>query len=90
MSSFNIVVFGGDHCGPEVMVEAKKVLRAIESVRSDIKFNFQDHLLGGASIDATGSPLTDEALAAAKSADAILLGAIGGPVGHNSCFGDMT
>ncbi|OQD62743.1 hypothetical protein PENPOL_c011G09582 [Penicillium polonicum] len=78
MSSFNIVVFGGDHCGPEVTAEAVKILRVIEKSRG-ITFNLQDHLLGGASIDATGSPLTDEALNAAKKADAVLLGAIGGP-----------
>ncbi|KAK3671337.1 3-isopropylmalate dehydrogenase [Recurvomyces mirabilis] len=78
MPSYNIVVFGGDHCGPEVIAEALKALRTIEK-HSDIKFNFQEHLLGGASIDATGSPLTDEALSAAKAADAVLLGAIGGP-----------
>ena len=51
----------------------------IEQKRPDITFNFQEHLLGGASIDANGSPLTDEALDAAKKADAVLLGAIGGP-----------
>jgi len=79
MLSFNIVVFAGDHCGPEVMSEAIKILKTIESVKSDIKFNFQEHLLGGCSISAHGIPLTDEALQAAKSADAILLGAIGGP-----------
>ncbi|KAI9711234.1 MAG: 3-isopropylmalate dehydrogenase [Bogoriella megaspora] len=54
------------------------VLRVIEK-ESDLKFDFQEHLLGGASIDATGQPLTDEALTAAKDADAVLLGAIGGP-----------
>ena len=73
-------MFAGDHCGPEVMKEAIKILKAIESVKPDIKFNFQEHLLGGCSINAHGIPLTDEALQAAKSADAILLGAIGGPV----------
>ncbi|WPH03521.1 Hypothetical protein R9X50_00640100 [Acrodontium crateriforme] len=78
MSSYNVVVFGGDHCGPEVTAEAVKLLKVIEK-STDVKFNFQDHLLGGASIDATGSPLTDEALNAAKSADAVILGAIGGP-----------
>ncbi|KAJ5332732.1 hypothetical protein MYU51_015297 [Penicillium brevicompactum] len=78
MSSFNVVVFGGDHCGPEVTAEAVKVLRVVEKARG-VTFNLQDHLLGGASIDATGSPLTDEALDAAKKADAVLLGAIGGP-----------
>ncbi|KAK4190348.1 Isocitrate/isopropylmalate dehydrogenase-domain-containing protein [Podospora australis] len=73
MATHNIVVFGGDHCGPEV-------LKAIEEYSPEAgKFNLQDHLLGGASIDAHKSALTDEALAAAKSADAVLLGAIGGP-----------
>ncbi|CAD6577903.1 MAG: 3-isopropylmalate dehydrogenase [Alectoria sarmentosa] len=56
-----------------------QILRVVEKERPQIKFDFQEHLLGGASIDATGSPLTDEALAAAKNADAVLLGAIGGP-----------
>ncbi|GAB7361817.1 hypothetical protein MBLNU230_g1859t1 [Neophaeotheca triangularis] len=79
MPSYNIVVFAGDHCGPEVTAEALKVLRTIEKNSSDVKFNFQEHLLGGCSIDSTGSPLTDEALSAAKAADAVLLGAIGGP-----------
>lgn len=80
MTTFNIVVFAGDHCGPEVMLEGIKVLKAIEKERSNIKFNFQDHLMGGCSINAHGTAITDEALEAAKSADAILLGAIGGPV----------
>ncbi|KAI0195074.1 3-isopropylmalate dehydrogenase leu2a [Xylaria flabelliformis] len=80
MASFNIVVFGGDHSGPEVVAEAVKVLKAVESNSSaGVKFNLQDHLLGGCSIDAHGTPLTDAALEAAKAADAVLLGAIGGP-----------
>ncbi|GAD95732.1 3-isopropylmalate dehydrogenase Leu2A [Paecilomyces variotii No. 5] len=79
MPSYNIVVFAGDYCGPEVTAEALKVLRTVEKHREDITFNFQDQLLGGASIDATGSPLTDEALTAAKNADAVFLGAVGGP-----------
>ncbi|KAK3357479.1 Isopropylmalate dehydrogenase-like domain-containing protein [Lasiosphaeria hispida] len=80
MATHNIVVFGGDHCGPEVVAEAVKVLKAIEKLSPSAgKFNLQEHLLGGASIDVHNDPLTDEALQAAKSADAILLGAIGGP-----------
>ncbi|MCJ1327833.1 3-isopropylmalate dehydrogenase [Thelotrema lepadinum] len=79
MSPFNIVVLGGDHCGPEVTSEAIKILKVIEQERPQIKFNFQDHLLGGCSIDAHGTPLTDEALSAAKNANAVILGAIGGP-----------
>ncbi|TPX14799.1 uncharacterized protein E0L32_005194 [Thyridium curvatum] len=80
MSSYNIVVFAGDHAGPECTAEAVKILRTIEAHSpAKPKFNLQDHLLGGASIDATGSALTDEALNAAKAADAVLLGAVGGP-----------
>ncbi|KAI1653184.1 beta-isopropylmalate dehydrogenase [Daldinia decipiens] len=80
MATHNIVVFGGDHSGPEVVAEAVKVIKAVESTRPSVgKFNLQEHLLGGCSINAHGTPLTDEALAAAKSADAVLLGAIGGP-----------
>ncbi|KAB8296867.1 hypothetical protein EYC80_002276 [Monilinia laxa] len=80
MATHNIVVFGGDHCGPEVVAEAIKILKVVESDRPSVgKFNFQEHLLGGCSIDAHGEPLTTEALEAAKNADAVLLGAIGGP-----------
>lgn len=75
----NIVVLPGDHVGTEVTAEAIKVLEAISSVRPSIKFNFQHHLIGGAAIDATGVPLPDEALEASKKADAVLLGAVGGP-----------
>jgi len=57
-----------------------QVLRTVEKKRDDIEFELQDHLLGGASIDATGTPLTEEALSAAKNADAVILGAVGGPV----------
>ncbi|KAL9050225.1 MAG: hypothetical protein Q9162_006760 [Coniocarpon cinnabarinum] len=79
MPTFKIVVFSGDHCGPEVVDEALKVLHAIENASPDVKFDLDHQLLGGASIDTHGSPLTDQALAAAKSADAVILGAIGGP-----------
>ncbi|CAK7268621.1 3-isopropylmalate dehydrogenase [Sporothrix epigloea] len=73
MSANNIVVFAGDHSGPEI-------LKTIETHSSSkATFHLQEHLLGGASISKTGSALTDEALAAAAGADAILLGAIGGP-----------
>ncbi|KAK5779329.1 3-isopropylmalate dehydrogenase PWA37_004204 [Arxiozyma heterogenica] len=79
MSTKKIVVLPGDHVGQEITEEAIKVLNAIESVRPNVKFEFQHHLIGGAAIDATGVPLPDEALAAAKKADAVLLGAVGGP-----------
>ncbi|KAM5436275.1 3-isopropylmalate dehydrogenase [Microsporum ferrugineum] len=79
MGNYNIVVFAGDCCGPEVTAEGIKVLKVVEKKRPEIQFTFQDHLLGGASIDAAGTALTDEALSAAKNADAVLLGAVGGP-----------
>lgn len=74
-----IVVLGGDHVGPEVTAETIKVLEAISEVRPEIKFEFQQHLIGGAAIDETGSPLPDATLEAAKKANAVLLGAVGGP-----------
>ncbi|KHN99652.1 Isocitrate/isopropylmalate dehydrogenase [Metarhizium album ARSEF 1941] len=80
MAEHDIVVFAGDHCGPEVVAEGIKILKTIEQHRPSVgKFMLKEHLLGGCSIDAAGTPLTDEALRAAKSADAVLLGAIGGP-----------
>ncbi|AJQ44823.1 Leu2p [Saccharomyces cerevisiae YJM428] len=74
-----IVVLPGDHVGQEITAEAIKVLKAISDVRSNVKFDFENHLIGGAAIDATGVPLPDEALEASKKADAVLLGAVGGP-----------
>lgn len=77
--SKNIVVLPGDHVGTEITAEAIKVLEAISEVRPSSTFNFQHHLIGGAAIDATGVPLPDDALEASKKADAVLLGAVGGP-----------
>jgi 3-isopropylmalate dehydrogenase len=73
-----IVVLAGDGIGPEVTAEAVRVLQAIGE-KFGHKFNFSDHSIGGQSIDAFGSALTDETLGACKSADAVLLGAVGGP-----------
>ena len=72
-----ITVFKGDGIGPEIVAEAKKVLdKAGEKYGHS--FTYQDILMGGCSIDATGVPLTDEAIAAAKASDAVLMGSIGG------------
>lgn len=78
VQEFNVVVFEGDHCGPEVITEAVKILKVLEKKR-DVKFNLDYQLLGGCSINAHGTALTPEALEKAKSADAVLLGAVGGP-----------
>jgi 3-isopropylmalate dehydrogenase len=69
-----IVTLPGDGIGPEVTAAAVDVLNEL---RDDLEF--EEHLVGGASIDAHGTPLTDEALAACRSADAVFLGAVGGP-----------
>ncbi|SCV04919.1 LANO_0G14312g1_1 [Lachancea nothofagi CBS 11611] len=75
----NIVVLPGDHVGQEITDEAIKVLNAISEARPNVKFNFEQHLIGGAAIDATGEPLPDVSLEAARKSDAVLLGAVGGP-----------
>jgi 3-isopropylmalate dehydrogenase len=68
-----IAVLPGDGIGPEIMAATREVLNAIGD------FEFDEHPIGGASIDAHGVPLTDETLQACKRADAVLLGAVGGP-----------
>jgi 3-isopropylmalate dehydrogenase len=78
MSKKIICVLEGDGCGPEVVKEAIKVLRVIEKAKA-VTFDFQHKLLGGCAIAETGNPLPQETLAAAKGADAVLLGAVGGP-----------
>jgi 3-isopropylmalate dehydrogenase len=70
----DIALLPGDGIGPEVAAEAVKVL---EAVAGDL--TFETHLAGGAAIDEHGVAITDEAMAAAKAADAVLLGAVGGP-----------
>lgn len=73
----NIVCIPGDGIGPEIVTEAKKVLKKIEAVYGH-EMQFEDILMGGASIDVHGVPLTDEAIATAKAADAVLMSSIGG------------
>ncbi|HKE94859.1 MAG TPA: 3-isopropylmalate dehydrogenase [Povalibacter sp.] len=73
-----IVVLAGDGIGPEVTQEGVRVLEAIAS-RFGHDFRFEAHLIGGAAIDATQSPLPASTLSACGTADAVLLGAVGGP-----------
>ena len=73
-----ILVLPGDGIGPEIMAQAKRVLEAIE-VKFSLGLVIDEALVGGAAIDATGYPLPDETLEKAKTADAILLAAVGGP-----------
>ncbi|MGB2130884.1 MAG: 3-isopropylmalate dehydrogenase [Marinobacterium sp.] len=74
----NVLVLPGDGIGPEIVTEARKVLELVND-RHGLGLEISEALVGGAAIDATGVPLPDETLAAAKAADAILLGAVGGP-----------
>ena len=73
----NIAVTKGDGIGPEIVNEALKVLNAI-SRKYNHTFHYREILMGGASIDAYGVPLTDEAIQVAQNSDAVLLGSIGG------------
>ena len=72
-----IAVLAGDGIGPEIVREAKKVLDKV-CEKYGHSFSYSEVLLGGASIDVHGVPLTDEAIATAKSSDAVLMGSIGG------------
>jgi 3-isopropylmalate dehydrogenase len=74
----SIVVLPGDGIGPEVVREARGALEAIADLFGH-DFAFTEHLIGGAAIDAHGSALGGSALAACRDADAVLLGAVGGP-----------
>ncbi|AKO52716.1 3-isopropylmalate dehydrogenase [Marinobacter psychrophilus] len=76
--SRTILLLPGDGIGPEIMGEAEKVLRWVnESFKLDL--SFQHGLVGGAALDDSDTPLPDETLELATKADAILLGAVGGP-----------
>lgn len=72
-----IALIRGDGIGPEIVTEAKKVLDKVCEKYSH-SFTYSEVLLGGASIDAHGVPLTEEAIAQAKASDAVLMGSIGG------------
>lgn len=78
MMSKHILILAGDGIGPEIMAAAEQVLTAVNH-RFDLGLSWEQGLLGGAAIDAHGQPLPDVTLEAAKKADAILLGAVGGP-----------
>ena len=75
--NMKIGVIKGDGIGPEIVDEAMKVLDRIAEVYGH-SFSYTQLLMGGASIDANGVPLTDETLEAAKKSDAVLMGSIGG------------
>ncbi|MBN9422382.1 MAG: 3-isopropylmalate dehydrogenase [Candidatus Accumulibacter sp. 66-26] len=69
-----ICVLPGDGIGPEIMAEAVRVLKAL-----DLKFEMEEALLGGCAVDAAGNPYPEATQRLAQAADAVLLGAVGGP-----------
>lgn len=73
----NIAVIKGDGIGPEIVTEAMKVLDRVAE-KFGHKFNYEQLLMGGCSIDANGVPLTDETIERCKASDAVLMGSIGG------------
>ena len=75
--NFKVAVIKGDGIGPEIVTEAQKVLNKAGE-KFGFSLDYEDVLMGGCSIDATGEPLTDDAIAVCKASDAVLLGAIGG------------
>jgi 3-isopropylmalate dehydrogenase len=78
MSSFTIVLLPGDGVGPEVTAVAQEVLARV-GAKFGHTFAYDAQLIGGAAIDATGEPLPAATLEACRGADAVLLGAVGGP-----------
>ncbi|MBX5446512.1 3-isopropylmalate dehydrogenase [Sphaerobacter sp.] len=76
--TFHILLLPGDGVGPEVTAEARALLEAVGSAIG-ARFVFTEGLIGGAAIDAYGTPLRDEEIDAALASDAVFLGAVGGP-----------
>jgi 3-isopropylmalate dehydrogenase len=74
----SLLILAGDGIGPEVMGEVKRVIDWLEK-RRGVAFAVAEGLVGGVAFDVEGTPLTDATLARAKAADAVLLGAVGGP-----------
>jgi len=82
MSHYNLVMLPGDGIGPEVMGEVRKIIGWLEQHRN-VTFDVVERPVGGACIDAHGVPVTDETLALCHKADAVMLGAVGGPKWDN-------
>ncbi len=73
-----ILVLPGDGIGPEIVAEAVRVLERLRTAHG-LEVELEEGLVGGAAVDVTGSPLPEATLEAARRADAVLLGAVGGP-----------
>lgn len=82
MKEYHIVLLKGDGIGPEIVTQAVKVLNRAAD-KFGFRMNFEEALLGGCAIDATGVPLPQETIEKCKAADSTLLGAVGGPKWDN-------
>ena len=78
MANPTILILAGDGIGPEVMTQVKRVIHWFDEKRG-FHFDVTEDLVGGAAYDVHGTPLTDETMTKAHAADAVLLGAVGGP-----------
>src|SRR5262250_539820 len=78
MTTHSLLLLPGDGIGPEVMAEVERLV-AFFNKKGKVQFHVDAALVGGASIDQSGTPLTEETLGKARAADAILFGAVGGP-----------
>ena len=76
--SHKILTLPGDGIGPEVVAEALKVVAVLQE-HFGFEVELSDGLIGGAAYEATGTPLPQETMAQASQADAVLMGAVGGP-----------
>ena len=82
MKSYKLISLPGDGIGPEVMNSALQLLHAVSEIY-DFNFEVTEHLVGGASLDHCGMPISEEVLEKCKNSDAVLLGAVGGPKWDN-------
>jgi 3-isopropylmalate dehydrogenase len=85
MSKHQILLLPGDGIGPEVMAQVKKIILWLEN-NSSATFELTEDLIGGAAIDEYGTSLTEETLEKCKNADAVLLGAVGGPKWEKTAY----
>jgi 3-isopropylmalate dehydrogenase len=81
-----ILILPGDGIGPEVMREARRVIDWLQR-RRGLEFELEEDVVGGAAIEARGTPLADSTRRLAQAADAVLFGAVGGPAWDNLGFG---
>jgi len=85
MTAKSLLILAGDGIGPEVMEQVKRVITWFNA-KGKVAFKVEEGLVGGCAYDASGTPLTDETMDRAMKADAVLLGAVGGPKWDNLPF----